>query len=216
MRRHEDEEGRTTAITLRPDGSRNLRLFVFAALGFMLLLTLAACDPGAVEPTPTPTQNTDGPSGVVSVTLETPDVLISMYQGANVVGGDEVRLSEVVGQGKPVVLNFWAALCGPCRAEMPDFQRVAEERSDEITVLGIDIGPQQFLGSRAEGQALLADLGVTYPVGTTFDNKVVRNFEVVGMPTTFFIKPDGSLHRSWSGLLTEGKINEIIDEMLKS
>ena len=59
-------------------------------------------------------------------------------------------------------------------------------------------------------------LGVTYPVGTTFDDRVVRNFEVVGMPTTFFIKPDGSLHRSWSGLLTEGKMNEIIDEMLES
>ena len=131
-------------------------------------------------------------------------------------GGDEVSLSEVVGQGKPVVLNFWAALCGPCRAEMPEFQRIDDARSDEVTILGIDIGPQQFLGSREEGKQLLIDLGVRYPVGTTFDDNVVRNFEVVGMPTTFFIKADGSLHRSWSGLLTEEKMNEIIDEMLET
>ena len=68
--------------------------------------------------------------------------------------------------GQPVVLNFWAALCPPCRAEMPEFQRVYDEREAEVLVLGIDIGPQQFLGSREEGRALLADLGVHYPAGT--------------------------------------------------
>ncbi len=214
MRRYENTP---KAIALRADKSRGLRLFVFAALGFALLLILAACGGAAAESTPTPpTQVDDGPSDVVTVTLETPDVLISTYQGADVLGGDEVTLSEVVGQGKPVVLNFWAALCGPCRAEMPEFQRIADKRSDEITILGIDIGPQQFLGSREEGKELLVELGVLYPVGTTFDDNVVRKFEVVGMPTTFFIKADGSLHRSWSGLLTEGKMNEIIDKMLES
>ena len=62
--------------------------------------------------------------------------------------------------------------------------------------------------------ALLADLGATYPAGTTFDDDVVRDFRVVGMPTTFFIRADGSLLRSWSGLLTESKFNEIIDELV--
>ena len=214
MRRYENTP---KAIALRADKSRSLRLFVFAALGAALLLILAACGGAVAEPTPTPpTQVDNGPSDVVTVALETPDVLILTYQGADVLGGDEVTLSEVVGQGKPVILNFWAALCGPCRAEMPEFQRIADARSDEITIVGIDIGPQQFLGSREEGKELLVELGVRYPVGTTFDDNVVRKFEVVGMPTTFFIKSDGSLHRSWSGLLTEGKMNEIIDKMLES
>ena len=214
MRQNQD---RTKAIGLQSDRSRSLRMFAFTAFGLALMLVLAACSGAANEATPTPTlQRGDGPSGAVAVTLETPDVLISTYQGADGLGGTEVRLSEIVGQGKPVVLNFWAALCGPCRAEMPHFQRIDDARSSEITIVGIDIGPQQFLGSREEGQELLVELGVRYPVGTTFDDNVVRNFEVVGMPTTFFINSDGSLHRSWSGLLTEGKINEIIDEMLAS
>lgn len=150
-----------------------------------------------------------------SVTLEAPDIEISAYQGQDALGGGDISLSTVVEQGKPVVLNFWAALCPPCRAEMPEFERVHAERGDEVTILGIDIGPQQFLGTREEGQALLSNLGITYPAGTTFDDTVVRRFEIFAMPTTFFIAADGSVVRKWSGILDEAKLNELVDEMLQ-
>ena len=154
------------------------------------------------------------PEVPASVMLELPNLAISAYQGVDALGGEDTSLSTVVGQGKPVVLNFWAALCPPCRAEMPEFERVHEERSDEVTILGIDIGPQQFLGTREEGQELLNELGVTYPAGTTFDDTVVRGFEIFGMPTTFFIGADGSVMRKWSGILDEEKLNELVDELL--
>ena len=160
-----------------------------------LALTLAACSAD------------DG------VSLDVPDLELSVYQGQETLGGESTTLAEVVGQGKPVVLNFWAALCPPCRAEMPEFERVHRERGDEVTILGVDIGPQQFLGTREEGEALLADLGVTYPAGTTFDDTVVRGFEIFGMPTTFFITADGAVMRKWSGLLDEAKLNELVDEL---
>ena len=166
-------------------------------------LALAAC---GGDPTPEP----PGP-----VALGVPDIEISAYQGVDALGGEDTSLSAVVGLGKPVVLNFWAALCPPCRAEMPEFERVHEERGGEVTILGIDIGPQQFLGTREEGQALLADLGITYPAGTTFDDTVVRGFEIFGMPTTFFIAADGTVVRKWSGILDEAKLNELVDEMLQ-
>jgi thiol-disulfide isomerase/thioredoxin len=168
-------------------------------------LTLAAC---GVSPA-------DGTSNG-TVQLEVPNLKLSTYQGDEHDGGTEVSLVDVVGLGKPVVLNFWAALCPPCRAEMPDIQRVHDARGDEVTILGIDVGPQLFLGSREEGRQLLIDLGITYPAGTTFEENVARDFRLVGMPTTLFINADGSLHRSWSGLLNEEKINEFIDEMLAS
>ena len=147
------------------------------------------------------------------VGLETPDLEISAYQGQETLGGESASLSSVLAQGKPVVLNFWAALCPPCRAEMPEFQRVHEHRGDEVTILGVDIGPQQFLGTREEGRALLQELGVTYPAGTTYDETVAREFEIVGMPTTIFIRADGSVARKWSGILTEDKLNELVDEL---
>ena len=174
-------------------GKRALGAVAMAAA----LLALAACSGG------------DEPA------LEVPDMEISAYQGEDALGGGETTLSAVLGQGKPVVLNFWAALCPPCRAEMPEFERVHEERGGEVTILGVDIGPQQFLGTREEAQALLTELGVTYPTGTTFDETVVRGFEIFGMPTTFFIAADGSVMRKWSGILDEEKLNELIDELVE-
>ncbi len=150
------------------------------------------------------------PSGVGDY----PDLEISVYQGADALGGDTVLLSDVVAQGKPVVLNFWAALCPPCRTEMPDFQRVYEERSEQITMLGVDIGPQQSLGTREEGRELLTELGVSYPAGSTFSASVVRDYEVLSMPTTLFITPSGEIVRTWSGFLTEERLSELIDELI--
>src|SRR5262249_20874658 len=53
-----------------------------------------------------------------------PDVEIVMYQGDAAVGGSKIRLSQLWGKGKPVVLNYFAGLCPPCRMELPDFQRL--------------------------------------------------------------------------------------------
>ena len=173
-------------------------------------LALAACGTNAAPPA---SQSPDGIAGGGAVSLETPDLEISVYQGQETLGGESAALSSVLAQGKPVVLNFWAALCPPCRAEMPEFQRVHEHRGGEVTILGVDIGPQQFLGTREEGRALLQELGVTYPAGTTYDETVARGFEIVGMPTTIFIRADGSVARKWSGILTEDKLNELVDEL---
>ena len=182
---------------------RKRALLAIAAMA--ALLVIAACG-GGDEP------GSDGASG--SVALEVPDIEISAYQGQDTLGGDTATLSTVLGQGKPVVLNFWAALCPPCRAEIPEFERVHEERGDQVTILGIDIGPQRLLGTREEGQALLAELGATYPAGTTFDDTVVRGFEILSMPTTFFIAADGTVVRKWGGILDEDKLNELVDELV--
>ena len=58
-----------------------------------------------------------------------PDLTVSMFQGQDVVGGEKVTLSGLIG-GRPIVLNFWAGLCPPCRAEMPDLQEFNEDFQD--------------------------------------------------------------------------------------
>ncbi|MEX2431028.1 MAG: TlpA disulfide reductase family protein [Dehalococcoidia bacterium] len=184
-----------------------------AALPLVLLTLAAGCAGGqgaAPPPTDSPADEWIMPPGA-----EVPDMTISIYQGAEAVGGDEVRLSQVLGQGKPVVLNFWAALCPPCRAEMPELQAVHAARGNEVTVLGIDIGPQQHLGTRDQGRELLQELGVHFPAGTTFNENVALDYRLLVMPSTLFIYPDGSLLRTWTGPLTESKLNDLIDEMLE-
>lgn len=148
------------------------------------------------------------------------DFRISAYQGSDALGGEEVWLSSLFSQASgerpPIVLNFWAGQCPPCRAEMPDLQEVYEEYGDRVLLFGLDVGPFVGLGSRDDGRALLADLGVIYPAGTTFDQEVVRSYRVVGMPTTYLIKSDGEILRSWTGLLTKDKMVDLVEELLNA
>ena len=97
---------------------------------------------------------------------------------------------------------------------MPDLQAVYEEYGDRILLVGLDVGPFVGLGSRADGQALLAELAVTYPAGTTMDSNVVFDYTLLGMPTTYFISPDGEIVDTWTGLLTEDKLVELVEQLL--
>lgn len=145
-----------------------------------------------------------------------PDIEISMYQGQVQVGGEQIALSDLWERRRqPVVLNFWAGLCPPCRAEMPDFQRLYEQPDRKFALIGVDIGPFIGLGSRDDAQALLRELKITYPAGTTFDIKTVRNYEILGMPTTVFITADGRIWRKHAGLLTFDQIKAFAEELVR-
>ena len=179
--------------------TRSVKRWPLLAVGLAAATIAAAC-------TSTDTADDSG--------LELPNFTVSAYQGADELGGQELKLAQILDNGMPLVLNLWAGLCPPCRAEMPDIQRVYEARGHEVTVLGIDIGPFVFLGSRDEGKALIEELGLSYPAGTTFDQEAIREIGILGMPTTIFLKPNGNVQRTWIGFLTEGKLNELIDKLI--
>jgi len=160
---------------------------------------------------PSPSKAVSGPSLRLA-----PDVEITMYQGQTEVGGEKIALSDLWEQKhQPVVLNFWAGLCPPCRAEMPDFQRLYAQPDRKFALIGLDIGPFINLGSRDDARALLRDLKITYPAGTTFDIKTVRNYEILGMPTTVFITADGRIWRKHAGLLTFDQIAAFSAELVR-
>ena len=178
-------------------------LIGFAIIGSLLFAACSSAAAGGDQPA----------SGESALPF---DFQITVYQGADLLGGEEVQLSDLLALGRPVVLNFWAGLCPPCRLEMPDLQAVHDEFGDRILLLGLDVGPFTALGSSAEGRALVQQLGVTYPTGTTSDSSVVREYQITGMPSTFFIKPNGEVARKWTGLLTEEKLAELAEDLLNA
>jgi thiol-disulfide isomerase/thioredoxin len=186
----------------------NLTLFIVLSI---LVLASAACAGQSGSTYPATPINPENQQGLLA-----PDFEITVYQGAGVLGGEKVMFSEVLAQGHPVVLNFWAGLCPPCRVEMPDLQEVHGKYQGRVLLFGLDVGPLVGLGSREDGQALLEELKVTYPTGTTFDANVVRDYQVLGMPTTLFIKPNGEVIRNWTGLLNQQKLEELVEELLAS
>ena len=142
-----------------------------------------------------------------------PDLPITLYQGADALGGSEIQLSAL--QGKGVVLNFWAGLCPPCRAEMPDIEEFHQEYEDRVTTVGVDVGEFMGLGNQEDARKLLTDLGVTYPAGYTMHRGVIADYNVLSMPTTVFVTPDGGIFRKWSGILDHEALTKVTDEMLE-
>ena len=174
------------------------RLLAIAALLIAVAVAVAACD---TSPTPAPATPTDDTSQAATpmasptgesmpLMLELPrDFPIETYPGGEYAAGTELNFSEFFTDGKPVILNFWAGLCPPCRAEMPDFQEFDEQNRDRVTLVGVDIGQHLGLGNREDAAALLEELGITYPTGLTSDDTVTRPYKVLGMPTTVFPQP---------------------------
>ena len=166
----------------RSEGRSSRLAAAMPLLGVLVLLLAAACNRGG----------DDSGQGLAAAAADLPrvgDFEIVAYQTGAGLTGERMQFSAVLDQGKPVVLNFWAGLCPPCRAEMPEFQEVYDEYQDRIVMLGIDLGPFTGLGSSDQGRALLNELGVSYPAGTTEDADVVARFQVLGMPTTLFVTP---------------------------
>ena len=112
--------------------------------------------------------------------------------------------------GRPLVLNFWASWCPPCRAEMPDFDTVAAERQD-ILIVGIAVEDDP-----AAAEAFGAEIGVRYPLGIDHTNVIASRYPYLGLPTTWFIDSDGLIVRQWTGFITYNDLIERIDADLSS
>jgi peroxiredoxin len=101
--------------------------------------------------------------------------------------GKRVRLSDFL--GKPLIVNFWATWCPPCRAEMPSIQRAWEQLQGEgIGVIAINVGED------ADTIRQFTDRSpVTFPLPMDLDSRVVQSWPVRGLPTTFVVDPEGRL-----------------------
>lgn len=140
-----------------------------------------------------------------------PDLSFTLFQGGSELGGRHLNIHQL--DGKPVILNFWAGLCPPCRAEMPDLQAFHDDFKDDVTLVGVDIGQFMGLGSQRDAENLLRELGITYPAGFTDDRGVVQDYQILGMPTTVFINPDGTIFEKWTGALNRRVLEQKVEQM---
>ena len=119
-------------------------------------------------------------------------------------------------RGNAVVLNFWAPLCPPCRSEMPLFESYWQEvRGNGVMVLGADVGPALGMGSEDQAREFIEQIGVTYPTGKTNSGSVVDSYNILGMPTTVFISPDGVIKHTWIGSIEEEDLFRLTKEFIQ-
>ena len=152
------------------------------------------------------------PSRQTSATVA--DFTITAYQGQNMFGGETVKFSKVLENAKPVILNFWAGLCPPCRAEMPGFQRLADQVQDKVVFIGVDVGPFVGLGNHEDARRLLAERGVRYPAAFAVDSTPLRLYQVRAMPTTLFLTSKGEIVDTANGMLLESQMGQKIQHVI--
>jgi thiol-disulfide isomerase/thioredoxin len=121
-------------------------------------------------------------------------------------GGDDLTIAT---DGKPLLLNFWAAYCGPCVQEMPALEEVYRANSDRMGFLGIQVA------ERAEsGLDMIERTGITYPAVRDPRANVFRALGGMNLPRTVLIAPDGTVVAVHNGALTATELQALIDEKL--
>ena len=147
---------------------------------------LSTQPPETTAATKSPTESTQG---VPSATETEPPVPVAPDFIVYDKEGNPVQFSDFV--GKPIVLNFWASWCGPCKSEMPDFNKKYEELNGEVTFLMINAtdGVRETV---EKADTYVTEQGFTFPVFFDAKYDAIGVYGITSFPTTIFIDAEGN------------------------
>lgn len=124
------------------------------------------------------------------------------------VDGGEMQLSML--RGRPLVINFWATWCPPCRAEMPELERTQQQyASDKLMVIGVDQGETADVVTQfARGM-----MKTTFPLVLDRQLQVGNLYGVRALPTTFFVDREGRIRSIKIGALDAASLIDGVREI---
>lgn len=148
-----------------------------------------------------PTFDVDTATAAPAVGYTAPDFTLQTL------GGDSFTLSDM--RGQPVVLNFWATWCPPCRAEIPYFEAASRKYNGQVAVVGIDDGePPETV------TPFVAELGMSYPVPLDVHSEVSKQYRVNSLPSTYFVDREGTIRHIHIGIISQAVLEDQIAQLL--
>ena len=149
--------------------------------------------------------NTGGATGLEPAPMAghpAPDFELKTLNGAT------LRLSDY--KGRPVLVNFWATWCGPCRSEFPDLQKAFTDNADKLAIIGVnDTTADQvdLVGG------FVKEMGATFPIVLDEKGETVKLYHVLGLPTTVFIDRNGIINEIFTGPINQAYIEAKLGEL---
>ena len=144
-----------------------------------------------------------GLSGVTRVNRPAPDFSLTTFEG------DTISLADL--RGKPVIINFWASWCPPCRIEAPLIERTWRAYKDRgLMFLGINIQDR-----KEDALNYMQEFDITYPNGPDPAGEIAIDYGVSGLPVTFFINKKGEVVRRWVGAIENSVLISSIEEIMQ-
>lgn len=125
--------------------------------------------------------------------------------------GEEVHLSDYA--GSPVILNFWATWCGPCRSELGEFDEAYKQYGDRIQFLMVDLtdGVQE---TQTGAQQFVEDNAYSFPVFFDTNASAAQNYGIYAIPMTVAVKADGTVGQMQVGALSGEVLQGMIEDVL--
>lgn len=141
--------------------------------------------------------------GGTEINEAAPDFTLDLFDG-----GTFTLAQHLTRDRKPVVMNFWASWCLPCREEMPDFDAVAR-RYPEVLFLGVAVQDTE-----TAAREFAEEIAVSYPLGLDADGAILEMYPILGLPATWFITSEGIIAARWMGQLDQDGLEDLIEQHL--
>lgn len=131
-----------------------------------------------------------------------PDFKLTLFSGQT------ITLRDFTGK-TPVVINFWASWCPPCREEAPTLAKVSKLYEGKVKFLGIVTNDTQ-----ANAVAFMKEFGITYDNGIDQEN-IATKYGITGIPETFWIDERGQIVNHWIGAIDEANLTLNTQKLLQ-